>query len=428
MARKTPHICVLANGVRIPFVVKSRPGDPFYFICFRSRDGRGLERSTKETSQNRAVDAAQTVIKAEYEPIKTLASTTWDDVQANLDRRMRENNNKPRTIEDYVDTLQLIRRISPFARGPGDITVSVAKEFKSIYMGQQFTRTKVKEPKVWKGRGRKPNPVVEPTSVSRSARTVASTLNKLRVIWSKWFIEELECVSENPWESVAPPKVDKLAPRYLTGDEVAAFFAWLNERWQGWRLPVLFFTVKSFLGNRIGELCALHTDQLQLGRVVFIAESTKGRKERRAVLPAEVFAELQAQAGPIWVWERFPAQLRERLEAREERIGKVNPQFSPNRLKWWLQDELADYHAAHSDRRRIKAHDFRRKAMTEAWKLDIPMEKAAIAFGCNPNTMRQHYIALDETKISDEVLGAIAEKMRVADPQKPSAGTERPEA
>jgi integrase len=428
MARKTPHICVLANGRRVPFAIKSRPGDPYYFICFRSRDGRRLERSTKETSQNRAMDAAQALIKEEYEPMKSSASITWDDARATLEQRMRENNNKPRTIEDYTDTLELIRRLFPFTLGPVDITLALAKEFKSIYMGKQFSRGKVKEPKMWKGRGRKPNPVAKPVSYSRTARTVSSRLNKLRVIWSKWFIEELACLSENPWESVAPPKVDKLTPRYPTGEEIVALFAWLNERWQGWRLPVLFFTVKSFLGNRIGELCALHTDQLQSGRVIFVADTTKGRKERKSILPAEVFAELQAQAGPIWVWERFPVQLRERLEARETSLGKVNPQFSPNRLKWWLQDELADYYAAHPESRRIKAHDFRRKAMTEAWKLDIPLEKAAIAFGCNPNTMRQHYIALDETEIADEVLGAIAEKMRVADPQKPPSRPEPPDS
>ena len=50
--------------------------------------------------------------------------------------------------------------------------------------------------------------------------------------------------------------------------------------------------------------------------------------------------------------------------------------------------------------------------MTEAWRLGIPLEKAAVAFGCNPTTMRAHYIALDETAVSDEVLAAIAQVVR----------------
>jgi hypothetical protein len=58
--------------------------------------------------------------------------------------------------------------------------------------------------------------------------------------------------------------------------------------------------------------------------------------------------------------------------------------------------------------------DFRRRAMTEAWKLGIPLEKAAVAFVCGPNTIRAHYIALDETAVADEVLTAIAGTMRAA--------------
>ncbi len=64
--------------------------------------------------------------------------------------------------------------------------------------------------------------------------------------------------------------------------------------------------------------------------------------------------------------------------------------------------------------------------MAEARKLGIPLEKAAVAFGCNPMTMRAHYIALDETAVADEVLTAIAGTTRVptvpAPPEVPKAG------
>src|SRR5262249_3008512 len=153
---------------------------------------------------------------------------------AALERRMEENNNKSRTIEDYTDTLRLLSRLFPATRGPSDITPALAKEFRSLYQGR-YTRRQPKPAKVWKGRGRKPKPPVEPASYSRKARTVASRLNKLRVIWSKWFIEELSYFTVNPWEEVAPPKLDKLTPRYLTADEIVVFFGWLTERWDGWR-------------------------------------------------------------------------------------------------------------------------------------------------------------------------------------------------
>jgi hypothetical protein len=411
MPRQSPHICLLTGERRVPFSIKRREGDPFYFICFRSPNRRRLERSTRETSLKRAVDAASALIKEEYDPHSAAPSVTWDEAVAAIERRMRENNNKPRSIEDYSDTLRLLQRLFPATRGPGDITPALAKEFRSLYQGQ-YTRQKPQPVKVWKGRGRKPNPPREPSTHSRKARTVASRLNKLRVVWSKWLIEELGYLIVNPWDEVTPPKLDKLAPRYLTKEEVWAFFEWMMVRWDGWRLPVLFFTVKGFLGNRIAELSDLRSEQLREGRVVFAADATKGRKERKAVLPLDVFAELQAQAGPSWVWERFPGQLRERLEAQERLSRNVKPEFSPKRLKWWLQDELADFNAAHPERQRIKAHDFRRRAMTEAWKLGIPLEKAAVAFGCNPTTMRAHYIALDETAVADEVLNAIAGMMR----------------
>ena len=389
MPRQAPHICIMADGRRIPFSIKNRSREPFYLVCFRSPHGQRLERSTKEASLKRAVDAAQSIIQQEYEPKVRSAFVAWDEALSSLRKRMQENNNRPRTVADYLDTLQALRKVFPASLGPGDITPALAKQFKSTYQSRSYSRGKARQPKVWKGRGRKPKPPTEPTAFSRKARTVASRLNKLRVIWSKWFIEELGCCTQNPWEDVTLPKLDKLAPRYLTAEEVKAFFDWLTDRWQGWRLPVLFFTIKGFLGNRISELCGLRTEQLQSGRVVFVADATKGRKERKALLPRDVFAELWEQAGPVWVWGRFPGELQERLIALDKPAWKLNPEFSPARLKWWLQDELADDNAAHPERRRIKAHDFRRKAMTEAWRLGIPLEKAAIAFGCNPNTMRR---------------------------------------
>ena len=50
--------------------------------------------------------------------------------------------------------------------------------------------------------------------------------------------------------------------------------------------------------------------------------------------------------------------------------------------------------------------------MIEAWRHGIPLDKAAIAFGCNVTTMRAHYLALDETAVSDEVLNAVAGRLR----------------
>ncbi|HZZ79511.1 MAG TPA: hypothetical protein VFE62_13395, partial [Gemmataceae bacterium] len=277
------------------------------------------------------------------------------------------------------------------------------------YTTGTFVRRKKKEPKIWKGRGRKPKPRPEPTSYSRAARTIDSRLRKLRVIWQRWLIAELEYFAENPWGEIAPPKLDKLTPRYLTPDEIKTFFEWLTERWLGWRFPVLFFTVKSFVGNRIFELCSLRTEQLQDGRIVFPADAAKGRKERRAFLPPQVFNELRSLAGPIYIWEAYPSELRDRLIARKRPHTNLLPDFCPRRLKHWLQDEIDDYCKSNPEVKRFSAHAFRKRAMTEAWRLGIQPEKAAIAFGCNVRTMMTHYVAMDETATADEVLMAMAD-------------------
>lgn len=38
---------------------------------------------------------------------------------------------------------------------------------------------------------------------------------------------------------------------------------------------------------------------------------------------------------------------------------------------------------------------------------------AAIAFGCSPQTMRQHYLALDEKEISDDVFKRMQSGVKV---------------
>jgi integrase len=410
MPRNAQHVCILPDSRRVTFRVSLRDGQAHYLAFFRGPDGRRLEKSTKETSQKRAIEAAHQIILEEYQPKAQVVLVSWDDALARLVKAMRANNNRDSTIDDYLDTLTVLRRFYPDSRGPGDITPQIAKDFKARYQDEPFFRRKAKAVTVQAGkrRGRKPKPRPAPVAYKHKARTLDGRLRKFRAIWGKWFIRELEIVPDNPWSGVARPKVEKPAPRYVTPDEIKGFFNWLTERWQGWRLPVLFFTVKSFIGNRIDELASLRSNQLQDGRIVFPADATKGRKERKAILPPEIFAELQAIAGPSYVWEKYTAQLVERRKALGKQTHMVSTDFSPARLKWWLQNELANYFKANPEAKRFTAHSFRKKAMTEAWRLGIPMEKAAVAFGCNPTTMRAHYIAMDETAIADEVLTAVA--------------------
>ena len=42
--------------------------------------------------------------------------------------------------------------------------------------------------------------------------------------------------------------------------------------------------------------------------------------------------------------------------------------------------------------------------MSKARMAGVGFDDAAVAFGCHPETMRKHYVALDETEISDRVM------------------------
>lgn len=45
--------------------------------------------------------------------------------------------------------------------------------------------------------------------------------------------------------------------------------------------------------------------------------------------------------------------------------------------------------------------------MTRAWDANISVDKAAIALGCHPETMKKHYVVKDRMAISDDVLKQI---------------------
>ncbi len=429
MARQAPHVCALSGGQRVPFSLKQRPGEQFYFATFRDRDGRRLERSTKETSQNRARDAAFQLIEEEYRlPEEKVAPVSWDDAVRQLRTAMTGNNNRPATVEDYLDALAQLRVVykavvGTDSVGPGDITPALAKRFKAEYAAGTFSRAKKREPKVWQGRGRKPKPRPLPTEHARSPSTVKSRLRKLRVVWGKWFVRELGLLTSNPWKEVSPLRVDKTPPRVLTAQEIVAFFSWLDARWGGWRLPVLMLTVKAHIGCRIAELCSLRSGQIRNGQIVFEADKVKGRKERIAVLPPDVFAEVQAQAGATFVWEGHPSQLKERAEALGKTMRNLRADFSPDRLQWWLQDEIADYCEAHPAVEHFSAHSFRKHAMTEAWKLKIEPQRAAIAYGCNVRTMMAHYVGMDEKAEAEAVMREVQAAQRFTGHGEPQAAT-----
>jgi hypothetical protein len=82
----------------------------------------------------------------------------------------------------------------------------------------------------------------------------------------------------------------------------------------------------------------LPTRNLVNGRLVFTAESTKGRKTRQSKVPPALFEEMRGMAGPVYVFERFPEELRDPLlkKGRPHHARCVRFPYDPERLVNWL--------------------------------------------------------------------------------------------
>ena len=56
---------------------------------------------------------------------------------------------------------------------------------------------------------------------------------------------------------------------------------------------------------------------------------------------------------------------------------------------------------------KFKLHNFRGTAMSKARIAGVALDDAAVAFDCNPDTMREHYLAFDRAKVADGVFTQI---------------------
>jgi len=375
------EVCVLDDGQRVRFALKKRERDPFYLVSFRGPDGLRKELSTKEVNKKRATDAAIVSVKEAYSPdFEPPKNPSWDEAVDAMLRLMRADNLRQTSIDQYLFVVQRLRNCFPPTHGPAQITPPMASLFKAVR-----------------------------SESGVSVRTIQGNLKNLNIVFNKWWIKECKILDLNPFAEVSLPKADSPIPRVLAHGEVESFFEWLSKRWRGWRLPVLFLETKGLVGCRIYELAAAETANLKDGRLHFACEVAKGRKERGVRLPAAIYEELLSIAGPVFVFESFPALLRKALFARglDRWAEMVASAFEPIRLKKWLEREKRQYLKKNPTVKKFKLHNLRGTAMSKAKEAGVHFEDAAIAFGCNPDTMRKHYLALDEVAVTDRVMDAI---------------------
>lgn len=385
MPRAYPH-SHLCHGRLIGFSVKHFGNEPAYIACFISPDGRRLKRDTNQPRLAQAIEAARIIIEKEYAPPESQAGkATWDEAVERLKARLATSGNRVSTLGYYLKLIRLVRKV--YSRGgPADVSPGMAAAWRDKIMMLPGRRKKLPSP-----------------------HYVAGLIGGLSALWQKWFMDDLKIVSSNPWQDVMPPKADKLPVKYATDDLINPFYAWLTERFGAWPFPQLFLSTKAYTGCRLMDLCSLKSMQLRAGRLVFPPDLTKGRKERRVPLPADLFAALDAFKGETWLWQNYLPGLKAALEEKAWPVHQLKEEFSPQRLYYWVETLFADYRNAHRDRPVLTSHMFRKRAFTLAWQAGVDPRRAAIAYGCNVDTLMSHYVHMDEQAVTDDVFAAVNE-------------------
>jgi integrase len=238
---------------------------------------------------------------------------------------------------------------------------------------------------------------------ARSAHTAYSVIQAATSLWDKWFVRELKICPGNRFQDVPLPKVDKITVRWASDAQVDDFHKWLAERFGAWDLPAVFMRTKTQTGCRVQDLCSLRSSEVRDGTVTFGADTTKGRKGRTTPVSPDLFRALERIKGRRYVWEDYPKHLKKALKAKGWPSHQLIMTFDPDRMLDWVMTLFTDYNADRPDSPKLLSHMLRKRAFTLARVAGIDARDAAIAFGCNPDTMAKHYVYVDETQVTAEV-------------------------
>ena len=387
---------VLPSGERVRYSLLQRPESQVYMARFQSPSGGRSERSTGCVKKPGAIEEAHRIILEEYGQIDPATeSVSWDVASQKLREAMLTDGKRPRTVMGYLETINRLKDVFPSIKGPADVTDRMAGDFKTKYgRGKTVSKRKLK-------------PGERPVTYARESKTLDSRLRTLKAAFG-WF-KQLRLVSANPFESVALPDLDRREVKYVRQADVGEFFDWLEERYPEWAMPRLFFSVKAVTGCRLEDVCSMESRQLQDGRLVFEADQTKNRSERYAILPTDLYAELDAYRGETYLWEQYPTELIEANKAKGYPTHRQNSEFTTQRLYLWVLQLMGYYQKATG--KDLSSHDFRRAAFTRAAEKGIHPKLAGVAFDVTPETMLRYYTATEKKKTSDDVLGSLADDL-----------------
>src|SRR5438045_2787364 len=115
--------------------------------------------------------------------------------------------------------------------------------------------------------------------------------------------------------------------------------------------------------------------------------------------------------GKTYVWERYPPELIAANKLKGWPTHRQKADFTPVRLYLWVLQLMGNYQRETG--KKLRSHDFRRAAFTRAAEEDIHPKRAAAAFDVTPETMLRYYTATEKKRTADDVLGGLAEKLRL---------------
>ncbi|OYV91450.1 MAG: hypothetical protein B7Z73_05505 [Planctomycetia bacterium 21-64-5] len=299
-------------------------GAEFRAESTRTADKTQAEELRKAKWAELNIPGAAPVPEPEPEPERPKIG--WQDCKEALERAMTADNLRPSYIRDALLTLEGLRRMFPELATPGDVTADVANEYK---------RRRAEE--------------------GKSPWSIRGDLATLKAVFGKWLGKECGLLDHaaNPFADVKAPRCDDPEVRIVSADETASLFGWLGERWNNWRLPLVYLEVAALLGWRATELASIREeDFLGDGHVRVLAESSKTRKHKYGWLPASLYADLQACAAGGYAFGRFADELRRLMilwRKQPHHAARVQD-FAPKRLVGWLQDELQRFNEEQAER------------------------------------------------------------------------------
>jgi integrase len=373
---------------------KRKNGQPRYRYSLRWRDPQTGQpkcetAGTADLTQAKAIRdqiyaEVNRLVQPPPEPEAEIIKPTWQDCRDALKRAMEADNLRTSTVADAMMMLKSVQTMFPAASSPADITPDMANEYKRLRSERGL-----------------------------SPWTIDGDLSTLRAIFGKWLAKECGLLSGNPFANVKPPKCDEPDVRIVTADETADLFAWLDQRWNNWRLPVLYLEVAALLGWRATEIASLRDEDLVAdGFVRVSAEACKTRTQKWGWLPADLHEDLRACSAGGWAFGRFADELRRLLlvwRHQPHHAAKIK-EFSPERFVGWLQDELQRYNIQRAEQAAeavppvewhpFTLHDFRKTAITGMQMAGTSEKEASIMVGCTPEVMRRHYEKLDRQAIA----------------------------